>query len=94
MDNTTYYTPEGFIGNDWRLTGYRVVARVHYADTALDKDTGERMVDLYPYGKAITLPRQYDTEHKALLACVALTVNDQQVEVSRRDELARLAGSR
>lgn len=76
MTNTTTYTPEGLIDGEWREAGYRVVARVHYADGT---------------SRAVTLPRPYDSAETALLACVMLTVNDQQIEASRKAEIARLS---
>ena len=44
---------------------YRLIAIVHYTDGS---------------HKEITLPRCYDTQDKALLAGVVMTVNDQQQE--------------
>lgn len=55
--------------------GNRVIAIVHHAD-----DTT----------RVITLPRAYDTPDRALMACVMLTVNDQQVARARAAELTRL----
>lgn len=55
--------------------GTRVIATIHYADGST---------------KAIILPRTYDTLDRALMACVMLTVNDQQVAQARAAELARL----